>query len=290
MTTIEAHERRIGASLVAPALLLLAAVLLLPQAHALVLSFFEEGRFVGLKHYGAIFASTDRARPIVNTLVFTVASVAVSLLLGFGIAMLLHSRQHARRLVRSLAIAPFVIPPIVGAFAWKMMLDPNFGILNYFLTWVGVPMGRIEWLSDPTLAMATVVLADVWMNTPFVMLVILAGLQNLPRSPFEAAAIDGASAWLILRRVLLPLLAPSILVAVIFRTVFALREFATIWVMTQGGPVNATYVLSMDVYRNLFLYFREGMSAAVGLVMLLLTLVLTLPLMLKLYRVSVARA
>lgn len=290
MTTSESHERRIGASLVAPALLLLAAVLLLPQAHALVLSFFEEGRFVGLKHYGAIFASTDRALPIVNTLVFTVASVAGSLLLGFGIAMLLHSRQHARRLVRSLAIAPFVIPPIVGAFAWKMMLDPNFGIINYFLTWVGVPMGRIEWLSDPTLAMATVVLADVWMNTPFVMLVILAGLQNLPRSPFEAAAIDGASAWLILRRVLLPLLAPSILVAVIFRTVFALREFATIWVMTQGGPVNATYVLSMDVYRNLFLYFREGMSAAVGLVMLLLTLVLTLPLMLKLYRVSVARA
>jgi multiple sugar transport system permease protein len=287
---IEARERQLGAALVAPALFLLAAVLVLPQVHALGLSVTEEGRYVGLKHYRALFASTERVWPILNTLVFTVTSVVASLLLGFGIAMLLHGRQRGRRLIRSLAIAPFVIPPIVGAFSWKMMLDPNFGILNYFLTWLGVPMGRIEWLSDPALAMASVVLADVWMNTPFVMLVLLAGLQNLPRSPFEAAAIDGASGWMVLRRVLLPLLAPSLLVAALFRTVFALREFATIWIMTQGGPVNATYVLSMDVYRNLFLYFRDGYSAAVGLVMLLLTLALTLPLMLKLFRVSVPRA
>lgn len=290
MTTVGFQDRGVGAALVAPALLLLAVMLLLPQAHALVLSLFEEGRFVGLKHYRALFAGADPVRPIGNTLAFTAASVSTSLILGFGIAVLLDRRRRAQRLVRSLAIAPFVIPPIVGAFSWKMMLDPNFGVLNYFLTFLGVPMGRIEWLSDPRLAMASVVLTDVWMNTPFVMLVVLAGLQALPRSPFEAAAIDGASGWLVLRRVLLPLLAPSLLVAAIFRTVFALREFATIWVMTQGGPVNATYVLSMDVYRTLFLYAREGYSAAVGFVMLVLTFTLTLPLMVRLYRVSIARA
>ncbi len=290
MTTVGFQDRGVGAALVAPALLLLAVMLLLPQAHALVLSLFEEGRFVGLKHYRALFAGADPVRPIGNTLAFTAASVSTSLILGFGIAVLLDRRRRAQRLVRSLAIAPFVIPPIVGAFSWKMMLDPNFGVLNYFLTFLGVPMGRIEWLSDPRLAMASVVLTDVWMNTPFVMLVVLAGLQALPRSPFEAAAIDGASGWLVLRRVLLPLLAPSLLVAAIFRTVFALREFATIWVMTQGGPVNATYVLSMDVYRPLFLYAREGYSAAVGFVMLVLTFTLTLPLMVRLYRVSIARA
>lgn len=288
MTSVEKRERRLGAVLVTPALALLAGVLLVPQLHALVLSFFDEDRFVGLEHYRALVLSASHVHTFANTLVFTAASVAGSLVLGFGIALLLDRRTGARRLVRSLAIAPFVIPPIIGAFAWKMMLDPNFGIVNYLLSLLGVPMGRVEWLSDPRLAMPSVVLADVWMNTPFVSLVLLAGLQNLPRSPFEAAAIDGAGRWLVFRRVLLPLLAPAILIAVIFRTVFALREFAVPWVMTQGGPVDATALLSMDVYRTLFLYSREGYSAAVGLVMLVMTVLLTLPFMLRLYRGSVS--
>lgn len=290
MTAADLRERRAGAALVAPAFALLALVLLVPQVHALVLSLYDDGRFVGLRHYYALLGSGDRLRPVVNTLVFTVGSVTATLVLGFGIAVLLDRRTRAQRLVRSLAIAPFVIPPIVGAFGWKVMLDPNFGVLNYFLTFLGVPMGRIEWLSDARLAMGSVVLADVWMNTPFVTLVVLASLQNLPRTPFEAAAIDGASRWLVLRRILLPMLAPALLVAAIFRCIFALREFATIWVMTQGGPVDATYVLSMDVYRNLFLYARDGYSAAVGLALLALTLALTLPLMLRLYRTSVPRS
>jgi multiple sugar transport system permease protein len=276
-------EARAGAYLVAPALVLLSALLLVPQVHALALTFFEDGLFVGLRHY-RMLATTQPGGAIANTLVFTAGSVIASLGLGFGIALLLDRRTRARRLVRTLAIAPFVIPPIVGAFSWKMMLDPNFGVVNYLLTLVGVPMGRIEWLSDPRLAMASVILADVWMNTPYVMLILLAGLQSLPRSPFDAAAVDGASHWLVFRRILVPLLAPALLVAAIFRTIFALREFARIWILTQGGPVNATHVLSMDVYRSLFLYGREGYSAVMALVMLILSFALTLPLMLRLYR------
>jgi multiple sugar transport system permease protein len=280
-------EATVGAALVAPIFLLLAALLLVPELHALALTVFDEGRFVGLKHYRVVLGGGGPVGALVNTLVFTTASVAGSVTLGFAFALLLDRRTRARRLVRSLALAPFVIPPIVGAFSWKMMLDPNFGILNYGLTLVGIPMGRVEWLSDPRLAMASVIIAEVWGDTPYVTLILLAGLQSLPRSPFEAAAMDGAGTWMVFRRVLVPLLAPALLVAAIFRTVFAVREFARIWVMTQGGPVNATNVLSMEVYRNLFMYGREGQSAVIGLIMLLIAFGLTLPLMARLYRVTV---
>lgn len=280
-------EATVGAALVAPIFLLLAALLLVPELHALALTVFDEGRFVGLKHYRVVLGGGGPGGALVNTLVFTTVSVAGSVTLGFAFALLLDRRTRARRLVRSLALAPFVIPPIVGAFSWKMMLDPNFGILNYALTLIGVPMGRVEWLSDPRLAMASVIVAEVWGDTPYVTLILLAGLQSLPRSPFEAAAMDGAGTWMVFRRVLVPLLAPALLVAAIFRTVFAVREFARIWVMTQGGPVNATNVLSMEVYRNLFMYEREGQSAVIGLVMLVIAFGLTLPLMARLYRVTV---
>ncbi len=271
-------------ALVAPSLVLLAVVLLIPELHALALSFFEDGRFVGLRHYRSLLASLDTELAVINTLLFTIGSVVISVSLGFAIALLLDRGRRAQRFVRSLAIAPFVITPIVGAFAWKMLLDPNFGVVNYYLTYIGFPMGSLQWLSDPNLAMPTVILAYVWINTPFVTLIVLAGLQNLPRSPFEAAAVDGAGRWLTFRRVLLPLIAPTLSVAAIFQCVFALREFPVIWVMTQGGPLNATYVLSMDVYRTLFLYGRTGYSAAVGAVMLVMTFLLTLPLIIRIVR------
>jgi ABC-type sugar transport system permease subunit len=283
-------ESRIGTALVAPSLILLSVVLLIPELQALILSFLDNGKFVGLRHYRSLAASHGTVLAVINTLVFTVGSVAISVALGFAIALLLDRRRRARRLVRTVAIAPFVITPIVGAFAWKMLLDPNFGIFNYILTFLGVPMGRLQWASDPDLAMPTVIIAYVWINTPFVMLIVLAGLQNLPRSPFEAAAVDGAGRWFTFRRVLLPLIAPTLSVAAIFQCVFALREFAVIWVITQGGPLDATYVLSMDVYRNLFLYGRMGYSAAVGAVMLALTVVLTLPLVIRIVRSSQGHA
>lgn len=277
--TTAANSNRVGAALVAPCLILLAVVLLLPELHATYLSFFDDERFVGLRNYRDMAASPITHIATVNTLIFTLASVVISLAIGLAAALLLDGAKRGQRLVRSLAIAPWIIPPIVGAFAWKMMLDPNYGVVNYYLTYLGVPMGTLEWLSSPTLALPTVILCYVWISTPFITLIILAGLQGLPRSPFEAAAIDGASTFMIFRRLLLPMMMPTMLVAAIFQCIFALREFALIWVMTQGGPINSTYVLSMDVYRTLFIYGRDGYSAAVGILILALTFILTLPLL-----------
>lgn len=269
----------VGAALIVPAMLLLGGVLLVPELHAIHLSFFDDGRFVGLKNYRAMLQSQETGLATMNTLVFTIASVVLSLVIGFAIAALLDSSKKGQRVTRSLAMAPFVIPPIVGAFAWKMMLDPNYGIINHYLTYAGIPMGALEWLSSPRLALPAVILTYVWTTTPFITLIILAGLQNLPKSPFEAAKVDGASHWMVFHRVLMPMLKPTLLIAAIFQCIFALREFAVIWVMTQGGPINSTYVLSMDVYRTLFLYGRDGYSAAVGVLILVLTFLLTLPLM-----------
>lgn len=283
MSTAE-DSGTLGAALVAPTLALLGIALLVPEVYAIFLSFFEDGDFVGLKHYRALIRSGDTTVATVNTLVFTVASVVLSVALGFAVAVLLDRGKRGQRLIRSVAIAPFVIPPIVGAFSWKMMLDPNYGVLNYYLTYVGIPMGSVEWLSSTALALPSVILGYVWTSTPFITLILLAGLQNLPRSPFEAAAVDGASAFMVFRRVLVPLMMPTLLVAAIFQCIFALREFAIIWVMTQGGPINATYVLSMDVYRTLFLYGRAGYSSAVGVLILVLTFALTLPLLRRVMR------
>ena len=144
-------------------------------------------------------------------------------------------------------------------------------------------MGTVEWLSSPELAMIAVVMAEVWVNTPFVILILLAGLQALPQAPYEAAKVDGASYWFTFRRITIPLLMPAILVAVIFRLVFAFREFTTIWVMTQGGPINMTYVLSMYIYKNMFLFFKDNFSSAIGVVMLILTFLISVPLMVRMY-------
>jgi multiple sugar transport system permease protein len=269
--------------LVLPSLILLVLVLLGPELHAIYLSFIKGDSFVGLRNYENIFKDKDFYFILWNTFVFTFSSVALQMFLGFGIALLLDKKTKGKRFTRSLAIVPFIVTPVVAGFAWKMMLDTNYGILNYFLTFLGFPMGTVEWLSSPALAMIAVVMAEVWVNTPFVILILLAGLQALPQAPYEAAKVDGASYWFTFRRITIPLLMPAILVALIFRLVFAFREFTTIWVMTQGGPINMTYVLSMYIYKNMFLFFKDNFSSAIGVVMLVLTFLISVPLMVRMY-------
>jgi multiple sugar transport system permease protein len=269
--------------LVLPSFILLVLVLLGPELHGVYISFFREKAFVGLRNYQNLLKEADFYFALWNSFLFTFLSVGLELVLGFGIALLLDKKTRGKRITRSLAIVPFIVTPVIGGFAWKMMLDTNYGILNYFLTFFGFPMGTIEWLSNPNLAMLAVIVADAWVNTPFVTLILLAGLQALPQSPYEAAKVDGASYWFTFKRITIPLLMPAILVAVIFRLVFAFREFTTIWVMTQGGPLNSTYVLAMYIYKNMFLFFKDNYSAAIGVIMLILTFLISVPLMVKMY-------
>jgi len=269
--------------LVFPALTLISLVLLAPELHAVYLSFFKKNSFAGFQNYLTLLKDNTFYDTLWNTLQFTFCSVAFELALGFSIALLLDKVTKWKRVTRSLVIVPFVVTPVVGAFAWKMMLDVNYGILNYFLTFLGFPMGSVEWTSSPRLAMVSVVLAEIWVNTPFVVLILLAGLQALPQAPYEAARVDGASSMFILRKITIPLLMPAILVAAIFRLVFAFREFTIIWVMTLGGPINSTYVMAMDIYKKMFLFFNDNYSATLGVGMLVITFLISLPLMIRMY-------
>ncbi len=260
-----------------PAYGLLALVLVCPTAYTLYLSLFSyrmlTGRmsFAGLGNYAAILEDRTFWIATWNTLIYALLSVLAELLLGLGMALLLNRRGALMALLRGAVIAPWVLSPVVAGLMWRMLFHSNYGILNYLLTFVGVPMGHLQWLSTPSLAMGAVITTEVWQNAPFVFVVAYAGLQALPVEPEEAAVADGAGPWEVFRYVTLPQLLPALGVAGAFRLIFALREFTLPWTLTGGGPANATLMLSIYLYRQMLQFFELGQAAAVGWVMFVLT-------------------
>jgi len=257
-------------ALMSPALLLLAAVTALPMAYVIWLSLqqralFRAARFVGLDHYVRLVADERFWNALGNTLYFTAVSVALELAIGLGIALLLARAGRARPFVYGAVLVPWAIPTVVSARMWEWMYSPELGVLSHI---VGRP---VNWLGDPLLAMHAAIAMDVWKSTPFVALLLLAGLQGIPRELRQAAAVDGASAWTAFRRITLPLLAPVILVAAVFRTIDALRVFDAIYVLTGGGPANATETLSIYAYRVLFQMLDFGYGSALAVVVLAVT-------------------
>jgi multiple sugar transport system permease protein len=272
------REPGIGFSL--PVYALLAGVLVWPMAYVFYLSFYSfhlltgQMSFVALHNYAAVVKDATFLSAIRNTCLYTSASVTLELLLGVGMALLLHRPGRFMAIVRGAVIAPWALSPVVAGLVWRMLFHSNYGILNYLLSLLGVPMGQLQWLSTPGLAMVAVITTEVWQNAPFVYVIVYAGLQSLPAEPEEAAAVDGASPWQIFRFITLPQLVPAIGVAGSFRTILALREFTIPWTVTGGGPANATLMLSIYLYRQMLQFFELGRAAAVGWIMLLLTAVL----------------
>jgi len=256
--------------LMSPALLLLAAVTALPMLYVLWLSLqqralFRPARFAGLDHYLRLAADERFWNALGNTLYFAAVSVAVELALGLGFALLLERAGRVRALVYGAVLVPWAIPSVVSARIWEWMYHPEIGLLSYL---AGRP---VNWLGDPALALHAAIAMDVWKSTPFVALLLLAGLQGIPRELARAAAVDGAGAWTVFRRITLPLLAPVILVAAVFRTIDALRVFDAIYVLTGGGPANTTETLSIYAYRVLFQELDFGYGSALAVVVLAIT-------------------
>jgi multiple sugar transport system permease protein len=164
-----------------------------------------------------------------------------------------------------------MLPPVVAAVVWRLMLNPNFGAINGTLKQIGVDTEALTWTASPTLAMLSVIAVDVWQWTPFVFLVLLAGLQAIPQEPYEAALIDGSSRWQTFRHVTLPLLKPAILIVLLLRTMDLLRVFDQIFILTEGGPGFATETISLYIYRTAFRFFDFGYAAAMSFVLLALT-------------------
>jgi multiple sugar transport system permease protein len=263
--------------LLGPTLLILLAMLAFPTGYVLIVSLRDfkltdptaGNPFVGLENYRTLLSDPAFFAALWKSVLFTVASVALSFVVGLAVALLLNRRDiRGTGLTRTVILVPLILTPLVIGATYRFMLDRDNGIINEFLALVGLE--RIPFLADSTWAMLSVILVDAWQWTPFAVLVLLAGLESLPVEPFEAARMDGASRWAEFWYITLPLLAPVISVVLLIRTMDAFREFDKIFIMTGGGPGTATQTLPIFLYRSGFQDFDMGFSAATGVVMLII--------------------
>jgi multiple sugar transport system permease protein len=271
-------DRQFTRLAVMPTVVLMAVVFGIPLLFSLYLSFqgwsadqtLFGGRFAGLDNYQDLLTDPEFTGSLGITFFYTFATVAAELGLGLGIALLLNIDLPWIGLFRTLLVVPMMITPVVAAFCWKLLLDPDHGVINY---WIGQ---HIIWLGRPDTALLSVGVVNVWQNAPYVAVLLLAGLRSLPHEPMEAAAIDGASRLQAFWHVTLPLLRPYLLVALLLRTIFEFRSFDNVYVMTSGGPANATMVLSMYTYLASFVRFDLSLGAAASWMMLMMSMALCL--------------
>lgn len=221
--------------------------------------------FVGLSNWTSMFTSREFWHAILVTLEYAVCVVVLEMVIGMIIALLLNNDRWYSRILNVVLIFPLMVAPVIGCLIWTLMTNNTFGLMEKFLNLFGVY--GFPWGASSKTALLYVVMIDVWINTPFVLLLLRAGLQGLPKSPFEAAKIDGGSAWFNFRRLTLPLLKPIIMIALIFRSVAALQEFAIIYSTTKGGPGNTLMNLSLQAYQTAFPYSNLG--KAVPMIMVL---------------------
>jgi multiple sugar transport system permease protein len=220
-----------------------------------------------------------------QTLLYAAAALTLEFSLGLGLALLVDSLARGRALIRVGLLAPMLLPPVVAAVIWRLIYNPEFGVLNGMLRQMGFHTSGLTWISGRTTAMLSVIFVDVWEWTPFLFLLLTAGLQAIPAEPLEAARVDGASYWQTLRDVVLPLLKPTILLALLLRGMDLLRIFDQIFLLTQGGPGSATETVSLYIYRTAFRFSNFGYAAAMSFVGLVVTMLAARGLM-RLMKVS----
>ena len=258
-------ERRTAYYMVLPALLIILVVAFFPILQAVNLSLRQAtvavtGPFVGFENYSEMFQNPDFMEGLTNTLIFTVASVTLEFFIGLVIALAIHRAFRGRGLVRAAVLVPWAFPTVISAVMWRLMFQDQVGIVNYVANAVGIISQPI--LSDRTLLLIGVILVDVWKTTPFVALLLLAGLQTIPGDVYEAARVDGANVWQRFLRITLPLLYPTILVALLFRTLDAYRVFDLFWALSNRELES----LSTFVYEGVRvsqLQFAQGNAASV---------------------------
>jgi multiple sugar transport system permease protein len=272
--------------LLSPTLALLVLLLAAPGAYVGWLSFHEssygkDASFVGLANYARIFADPIFWRAFWNTFFVVNAVVYGELLLGLALAVLMSGWMPGKRVLVAVILAPYAITESSGIVMWRYMLEPDVGLLNQVFTYLGV--GQYEWSTQPVKTLALAAVIGIWHHMPFTFLILYAALMAVPRDVLEAAEIDGATRWQRFHRITLRLIMPAILLAILFRYIFAIRMFSEVWLLTQGGPARLSELLAIYLYRETFKYHEFGAAAATGWIMLLLSLAIAVPYLRRMY-------
>ncbi|MDW8845191.1 sugar ABC transporter permease [Erwinia sp. MMLR14_017] len=292
MLSLSQREQRQAWVLLAPMLIVMGLLTAWPLLRTIWLSFTDaalignggEVNYVGIENYLYALTDPDFLSSLWRTLYFTVASVLLEGIIGVLVALLLNQKFYGRSVLRVLVILPWALPTIVNAMMWRLNFNPDYGSINALLTQWGIIDGYRSWLGSPDSALNAVMLADVWKNYPLVTLLTLAAMQSIPDDLFEAARLDGASAFRRFRAITFPAIVGPLSVALVLRTIDAFKIFDIIYVMTRGGPVDSTKTLSFFVYQESFSYLRAGSGAAYAILMTLMCSVLIALYMAMLYR------
>lgn len=265
-----------------PTLIFLGITALFPLLYSAYLSFFrlklnmpnQEAVFVGLDNYIKMFSDTMLHTSTLNTIIFAVVSVTLEVVLGLMVAMVICSDKMWARVATSIFMIPMIMAPVAIGTLWRMMMDSSTGVLNYFLSFLGVD--AVQWLADPFMAKVSVLLVNVWQLTPWVTVVCASGLKALPQDCIQAALVDGATPRQIFWKIVLPLIKPVLVIVVMMRFTDAFKVFDTIYTMTNGGPGTATEMLPNFIYKQGLKYYDAGYAAALAIVFVLAMALVTM--------------
>jgi multiple sugar transport system permease protein len=269
--------------LLIPAVLVMCAILVYPLLFSLWVSFFDwrmaatVHTFIGLNNYFEAITSDFFQFVFLQSVGFTAICLVLNLTIGMALAQLLNVRFKGRGIIRTLFLLPMVTAPVLAGFNFRWIFNDRFGLANQIIVQLGLGL-PLAWLADANLARVAIVMVTVWQGMPFMLLLLLAGLQSLPTSPFEAATVDGANAWQRFWYITLPLLRPVIVVAVALQMIDLFRVFDTIYIMTSGGPGHATELFPFYIYRSAFSDNRLGFASALSYITVIITVVLLIPL------------
>lgn len=280
-------------ALVTPVQLMIGGIIFLPAIYVFWLSlnqssFGQAATFVGLANYAKVLADPYFWKALLNTVIVVAIVVHVELLIGLGMALFFASGVPFRPLLLAIVLAPYAVSEVSAVVMWRYLFEPDVGMMSRLLAAIGLP--PIEWAVNPSHGLAMVSLLSIWLHLPFSFIILYAARMSVPGDLYEAASIDGASAWTSFRRITLPLLMPALLIAALFRYIFAFRLFSEVWLMTGGGPARSTEVMAVYLYLEAFRYNAFGSAAATGWLLVLASLLLALFYLRRLYREMFARA
>ena len=266
-----------------PAVIVFVALTVYPMANLLRMSVstveFRGGQdiwsFTPARNFAALMSDPGLAPTVRNTLIFVIEAVAAEMIIGLALALLVGSMTRGKGVMRTIMIVPILVPPVAIGSMFKLMFNHDFGLFNQMLAYMG--LGPVSWLGSPSLALWSVVLVDIWHWVPFVFLILFAAVEGLPREVLEAGRVDGATRWQLLWRVTLPLLAPAITVALLFRAILAFKAFDEVFLLTGGGPGTSSELLSLHLFKVFFEQNQLGYGAMLSVftivgVLILLTL------------------